>query len=63
MIKVREVISRTVATLTAAIMVFSQSSLAVQARESIDTSRSGSLSVTYNFGEDKMFDGVNSRIY
>ena len=63
MIKVREVISRTVATLTAAIMVFSQSSLAVQAREGIDTSRSGSLSVTYNFGEDKMFDGVNSRIY
>ena len=63
MIKVRKVISRTVVTLMTAFMVFGQAAVAVNARGTIDTSKTGSLSVTYSFGADKMFDGVKSRIY
>ncbi len=63
MIKVRKLLSRTVVTLMTAVMIFGHASVAAQARESIDTSKNGSLSVTYKFGEDKLFDGVNSRIY
>jgi len=63
MIKVRKIISRTVVAIMSAVMIFGQASVATLARESIDTSKQGSLTVTYKFGEEKMFDGVNSRIY
>ena len=63
MIKVRKVISRTVVAIMTALMVFGHASVPAQAREGIDTTKTGSLSVTYKFGADKLFDGVNSRIY
>ncbi|MBO4457162.1 MAG: Cna B-type domain-containing protein [Butyrivibrio sp.] len=63
MIKGKNILSRLAVTLMATVMTFGYASVKAQARESIDTSKKGSLAVTYKFGEDKLFDGVNSHIY
>ena len=61
--KVKSIFSRiliTVMVLMASLGMFSVKSYA---RNAVDLTKKGSLSVTYKFGDDMLFDGVQSHIY
>ena len=61
--KVKSIFSR----IMIAVMVFMATlgllSVEAFARNAVDLSKKGSLSVTYKFGDDMLFDGVQSHIY
>ncbi|RKM56401.1 Cna B-type domain-containing protein [Butyrivibrio sp. X503] len=61
--KVKSIFSR----ILIAVMVFMAAvgaySVDAHARSAVDLTKTGSLSVTYKFGDDKLFDGVQSHIY
>ena len=61
--KGKNILSRILVAVMVFMTVFGSLSVTSHARSEVDLSKKGSLTVTYKFGDDMLFDGAQSHIY